>query len=609
MDVRDTLSTQLPPPRDDEPASLRQDILDELADHLTCAYNRELLRGVDSSVARQRVLERFGDPAAVARRLWLDAMRGKIMAQRVLIATCLVVMLACAASVGLAWHWMNQDRLLRGRAAAEAIEANRRVSEALSHSQAMNQEMLKQMREMTRAVTHPVSPDWNPVTFKLTEETADGPPAAGFSVTLTRVDGNTARMGRDEMRSLRDDPLTLSSSNGSRRQLRLVLPPGIIGQGAAGQFGGMGGTGMAVAAAKSIHRTSDASGVVDFGAVQPGDYKFQITKNWATGQFSTAGELNVGPGSKVQKSIVCPKTPPDRATVRVRCSWPVDLEAEQLVLYAPFAFRYRKLDPGQEWALSDTSSFRRPRRGSNWGMIMSQAQGFPASRSVFCGPGTMLAEILERKGLFFWTFSRVNADGEAIEVTGPDVSADILVEHFRDVKLPVDTPEPRELAWEQGTYGLDRLIVLRPTRSQDVEAGRRRFDVLVGSFYNFGPTIQLRGEQPTVYSTIGDGVQYRRGPPSKKDLETSNSDSLGQVVGGMENNSEWRAWQKLAPTLELPPEFWDKVDIGFEARLGQVNEWTIPLPDELIKAVRTALKVGPAKKAKPADPAAPADRK
>ena len=46
-------------------------------------------------MARQRVLERFGDPAAVARRLWLDAMKGKIMAQRVLIATCLVVMLAC----------------------------------------------------------------------------------------------------------------------------------------------------------------------------------------------------------------------------------------------------------------------------------------------------------------------------------------------------------------------------------------------------------------------------------------------------------------------------------------------------------------------------------
>ena len=48
MDFRDTLLTLLPPPRDDEPASLRQDIIDELADHLACAYNRELLRGADN---------------------------------------------------------------------------------------------------------------------------------------------------------------------------------------------------------------------------------------------------------------------------------------------------------------------------------------------------------------------------------------------------------------------------------------------------------------------------------------------------------------------------------------------------------------------------------
>ena len=37
MDFRDNLSALLPPHRDDEPASLRQDILDELDDHLACA--------------------------------------------------------------------------------------------------------------------------------------------------------------------------------------------------------------------------------------------------------------------------------------------------------------------------------------------------------------------------------------------------------------------------------------------------------------------------------------------------------------------------------------------------------------------------------------------
>ena len=35
----DDLTAALPSPRDDEPASLRQDIVDELSDHLHCACN------------------------------------------------------------------------------------------------------------------------------------------------------------------------------------------------------------------------------------------------------------------------------------------------------------------------------------------------------------------------------------------------------------------------------------------------------------------------------------------------------------------------------------------------------------------------------------------
>ena len=60
---------------------------------------------------------------------------------------------------------------------------------------------------------------------------------------------------------------------------------------------------------------------------------------------------------------------------------------------------------------------------------------------------------------------------------------------------------------------------------------------------------------------------------------------------GNNNNDGWLALHEVGRSVELPVQFWDKVDLGFEARLGQVNEWTIPLPDELIKAVREALKV------------------
>ena len=157
--------------------TLRQDIVDELGDHLVCAYKRELLRGANSQLARQRVLERFGDPAAVARRLWLDAMKGKFMAQRVLIATCLVVTLASLSLVGLVW-------IQSSRGAAQTSEANRKLSEALAQSQIANKEMMKTLSEMSEAIQNPRSPDWNPVKIKLTEDTIDGPPAVGCSVSF-----------------------------------------------------------------------------------------------------------------------------------------------------------------------------------------------------------------------------------------------------------------------------------------------------------------------------------------------------------------------------------------------------------------------------------------
>src|SRR5262249_34398155 len=145
-------------------------------------------------------------------------------------------------------------------------------------AQTVQQEMLRQLRDMSEAIRNPRSLDWNPVTFKVTEETPEGPPAVGFGLSLARTG---------------EEP------------------------------------------AKTIRRTSDASGIVDFGAVQPGDYTFEISKGWENGYQSTSGQLNVLPGSRLNRLVVCPRIPPELASVRVRCTWPSDLEKEGLVLYAP----------------------------------------------------------------------------------------------------------------------------------------------------------------------------------------------------------------------------------------------------------------------------------
>ena len=229
-------------PRDDEPASLRQDILDELGDHLACAYNRELLRGAMRSVARQRVLERFGDPAALARRLWFDAMKGKIMAQRVVIVTCFLVAMASLSLVGIVW-------IQSSRVAAEAQEVSRQYAAALAQSQILNKGMMKTLGEMSDAIRNPLSPDWNPVKIKLTEDSTEGPPAAGWSINLQRNDDRNS----------------------------------------------------------TIDRTTNESGDADFGLLRPGVYSISLSQNREHTFLNGSCQFNVEPGSIVKKPIVCPK--------------------------------------------------------------------------------------------------------------------------------------------------------------------------------------------------------------------------------------------------------------------------------------------------------------
>jgi hypothetical protein len=255
-------------------------------------------------------------------------------------------------------------------------------------------------------------------------------------------------------------------------------------------------------------------------------------------------------------------------------------------------------------------------------MMMMDQQGRPAIRAVLCGPAAIREQILKFKGFYFWTFAQTD-DKRPVQQTawqrggrggqgqqaerpklGPGHWADILAENLRNATIAVETPEPHELEWEPGFYGLDQLIVMRPTRSPAPEPERRRFDVLVSCFFSgYGPVTQVRGRNPGDAFEVGDGVQVRSGPPDRKDLD-------GHFWGAaqptfMAQQGLGDGWQTTAPTLELPSDFWDQVDLGFELCAGQINEWTIPLPDQLIKAVREALKMVVSSTPKPAASAPP----
>ncbi len=493
MDIRDTLSAELPPPRDDEPAGLRQEILDELADHLGCAYHRELLRGANPVEARQRVLNRFGAPAAVARRLWLDAMKGKIMAQRILIATCLMVTLASLSLTGVMWR---QSVVAQHESTAMAVEAIHAMTLQNDKAQAGQQEMLKQLRALSEANRKSRSPDWNPVKYKLTENTATGAPVAGCSITIARQPPNANEPPR--------------------------------------------------------YRESDAAGIADMGILHPGEYTVSFSQAWGEELLSAQEQLIVEPGSEVDKLIVLPRKSLERVPVRIRCVWPSDLEKEGLVLAAPFEIK-PIIESGLTWTVQH-QQHSDPAEQISW-----ETDGYRTERLILCGAGMSLAEIFSpMRGLYMW-FSRspIELPRSRIELRASVRAKDIHA---------IEEPEPK-LLWERGRYGLTSLSVLRPVASSNGKGGVRHFQVL----FQCGAEDYGGSENHPIRDAL----------PTENDLKTppfnQNQVNYPGRMGG------------VLP-LRLPPEYWSQLDTKFEARSGPINEWTIPLPDPLIQAVRQRLK-------------------
>jgi hypothetical protein len=287
MDFGDVLSSDLPPARDDEPGSLRDDILDELADHLACSYRREVLRGTESATARQRVLERFGDPAAVARRLWFDAMKGKIMAQRIVVACCILLTVISLSVAALMW---NQAVHAQRLAAINEV----RMAEQMQNAQLLQQQMLEQLQATSKSANTIKAPDWIPVSFKLTQETPEGPPAMGVAASLGRGNQGASKEG-------------------------------------------------------AIHRESDDKGMIDFGVVQPGDWEFILSID----TWRTTGTLNVLPGTTITKTIVCPRISEEHVPISVQIDWPPDLAESGLAVVASFKHKGFTYQPPLHWYLSD----------------------------------------------------------------------------------------------------------------------------------------------------------------------------------------------------------------------------------------------------------------
>lgn len=116
MDWRNEAASDLPRPSPREPRTLRQDLLDEVQDHLLLAaeQERETNETASDDEIRKNVIERFGNPAAVVRRLWWEAMKEAIMRDRIIAGAAVVTALAFVLFVVGVWMQMSnrQDALL-----------------------------------------------------------------------------------------------------------------------------------------------------------------------------------------------------------------------------------------------------------------------------------------------------------------------------------------------------------------------------------------------------------------------------------------------------------------------------------------------------------------
>lgn len=298
------LAAHLPAPRDDEPAELRRDIVDEIADHLTCATRREQLAGrIDETEAQRRAIDRFGDPVRLARKLWFDALWEQIMSQRLLIAMCAATVLISAAALGLAWSTLNrQSDLIEGwkESTEKQLAEQRAFFQQMADDSRKANDALAARVDQTAAAQAAASKapsDWNPVEYHFRSGSKEGPPVPSVKVRLE---------------------ITASETG---------IP--------------------------ALEAVSDEKGIVRFDRVRYGTYYVRFT----TPTGDVAGlNLTLQLGQSLTETIACPTAIATPSNIKVRIRWPEELQNEALSLRANRRDVLQHVD-GTSWGqLNDVSS-------------------------------------------------------------------------------------------------------------------------------------------------------------------------------------------------------------------------------------------------------------
>ena len=128
---------------------------------------------------------------------------------------------------------------------------------------------------------------------------------------------------------------------------------------------------------------------------------------------------------------------------------------------------------------------------------------------------------------------------------------------------------------EPGDYRLLRLMVLRRCGQVHEPHQGDKLEMIARAAAEPSDTEAEYGTFERLYRQEGDSLQLSSDPKRYKE-------------------------DKSFGTLLLPDSYWRYAAAHPQVKPNQVNEWSIPLPDELIQAIREALKAEKTLKDKPA---------
>ena len=281
------------------------------------------------------------------------------------------------------------------------------------------------------------------------------------------------------------------------------------------------------------------------GILRPGEYTVEFSKAWGDGMLLGQEGLIVEPGSTVDQVIAVPRKMLERVAVRIRFTLPEDLKKEGLVLEAPFYLRPNR-ESSVSWSVSHRWTSGKSEESAPFAYSPTRPVLVSPSPSVPGHDRPAVAEIFNAlAGLYLWS-PRGTQDPRA-SVLAKDVHS-------------IDLPEPA-LLWERGSYSLSSLLVLRPLADSGGKGAIRHFAILADA---------------QRYAGMGTTYEIQDGPPSVYTVESTQRIGVSGVVA--------------LNGIRLTDEYWSRLDENLQARPGEVNEWTIPLPEELIQAVRAKLK-------------------